>query len=91
MAKPSYDAPAVRYAVQMIEMLGDSDKPLGVAEICKALDLNNNMVFFCIHRDSVAKGVYVVLVFQVLKQVAERQPVPEAEEVLKPQLGPEVT
>jgi IclR family transcriptional regulator, KDG regulon repressor len=45
MAKTSYDVPAVRHAVQLIELLGDSPKPLGVAEICKALDLNNNMVF----------------------------------------------
>jgi IclR family transcriptional regulator, KDG regulon repressor len=45
MAKTSYDAPAVRKAVSLIEMMCESDKPLGVAEISQNLDINSNMVF----------------------------------------------
>jgi len=45
MAKTSYDAPAVRKAVHLIELLCDSDKSLGVSEISQALEINSNMVF----------------------------------------------
>lgn len=45
MAKTSYDAPAARNAIRLIEELCLSDKPLGVREIGRRLDLNSNMVF----------------------------------------------
>ena len=45
MPKTSYDAPAVRKAVFLIELLCESEKPLGVSEISQALDVNSNMVF----------------------------------------------
>lgn len=45
MAKTSYDAPAVRKAVVLIELLCESDKPLGVSEVSQALKINSNMVF----------------------------------------------
>ncbi len=45
MPKTSYDAPAVRKAVLLIELLCESEKPLGVSEISQALDINSNMVF----------------------------------------------
>ncbi len=41
----SYDVPAVSKAIRLIELLCESDKSLGVAEIVRALELNNNMVF----------------------------------------------
>lgn len=45
MAKPNYDAPAVRYAIQLISLLSESRDALGVSEISKALGINKNMVF----------------------------------------------
>lgn len=45
MSKTSYDAPAVRKAVLLIELLCESERSLGVSEISQALDINANMVF----------------------------------------------
>ena len=45
MAKASYDVPALRKALRLIELLCDSDVPLGVSEIGQRLDLNKNMTF----------------------------------------------
>jgi len=45
MAKTSYDVPAVRKALRLIELLCDSDEPLGVTEIGQRLELNKNMTF----------------------------------------------
>lgn len=45
MAKTSYSAPAVHNAIRLVELLAESTQPLGVSEICRALELNNNMVF----------------------------------------------
>ncbi len=41
----AYDVPAVRHAVQLLEVLSESNTPLGVSEISRKLDLNKNMVF----------------------------------------------
>ena len=49
MAKATYDAPAVRKAIAVIELLCESTHPLGVTEICQSLELNNNMVFRLLH------------------------------------------
>jgi DNA-binding IclR family transcriptional regulator len=43
--KASYDVPAVRYAIRLLELLSESNEPLGVSEISKKLKLNKNMVF----------------------------------------------
>ncbi len=45
MAQTSYDVPAVRKAIRLIELLCESEHPLGVSEIGHRLDLNKNMVF----------------------------------------------
>ena len=45
MAKSSYDAPAARNAVRVIELLCESERPLGVREVARRLELNSNMVF----------------------------------------------
>jgi IclR family transcriptional regulator, KDG regulon repressor len=41
----SYDAPAVRNAVCVIELLCESEQSLGVTELKQALGINNNMLF----------------------------------------------
>lgn len=43
--KASYDAPAARNAVKLLEFLCGSEQPLGGREIARHLDLNSNMVF----------------------------------------------
>lgn len=48
-AKPSYDVPAVRKLILLIELLCEGLKPLGLTEICNATGLNNNMVFRLLH------------------------------------------
>jgi DNA-binding IclR family transcriptional regulator len=40
-----YDVPAVRKAIRLIKLLCESDQPLGVSEISRALDINKNMTF----------------------------------------------
>jgi IclR family transcriptional regulator, KDG regulon repressor len=45
MAKSSYDVPAVRKAIRLLELLCESPEPLGITEIGRRLDLNKNMVF----------------------------------------------
>jgi DNA-binding IclR family transcriptional regulator len=45
MAKTSYDVPAIRKGIRVIELLCDSHVPLGVTEIAQKLGLNTNMVF----------------------------------------------
>jgi len=45
MSGREYDAPAVRKAILLIELLCDSSQPLGVSEISQRLDINKNMVF----------------------------------------------
>jgi DNA-binding IclR family transcriptional regulator len=45
MAKPSYDVPAVRHAIRLLEVLGDSRQPLGVSEITRAIGSNKNMIY----------------------------------------------
>jgi DNA-binding IclR family transcriptional regulator len=45
MTTPSYDVPAVRKAIRLLELLSCSPRPLGIAEISRALGLNTNMVF----------------------------------------------
>jgi DNA-binding IclR family transcriptional regulator len=41
----SYNMPAVRNALRLIELLSDVPQPLGVSEISQKLKLNKNMVF----------------------------------------------
>jgi IclR family KDG regulon transcriptional repressor len=45
MSKREYDAPAVRKAIALIELLCESSQPLGISEIGERLELNKNMVF----------------------------------------------
>ncbi len=45
MAKTSYDVPAVRKALRLIELLCESEEPLGVSDIGQRLKLNKNMTF----------------------------------------------
>ena len=45
MAKASYDVPAVRKAIRLLEVLCDSPRAMGVSELAQKLDLNKNMVF----------------------------------------------
>lgn len=45
MAATSYDAPAVRKALKLIELLSRSDTAMGISEISRELDINRNMVF----------------------------------------------
>jgi IclR family acetate operon transcriptional repressor len=45
MAKTSYDVPAVRKALRLIELLCEKEEPLGVSEIGQLLGLNKNMTF----------------------------------------------
>lgn len=45
MTKPNYDAPALRNAITLIEVLADSELPMGVSDICKATGINSNMAF----------------------------------------------
>jgi DNA-binding IclR family transcriptional regulator len=42
---PSYDAPAARLALMLVEVLCASDQPLGVAELARRLGSNPNMTF----------------------------------------------
>jgi DNA-binding IclR family transcriptional regulator len=44
MAAKSYESPAVRKAINLIELLCDQDRPLGLTEISQELDLNKHMV-----------------------------------------------
>ncbi len=41
----TYDAPALRKGVGVIEVLCESDQPLGVTELCDRLDINKHMMF----------------------------------------------
>ena len=45
MAKASYDVPAVRKAIRLLEVLCDSPRAMGVSELAQQLDMNKNMVF----------------------------------------------
>lgn len=45
MTDNNYDVPSIRKAIRLIRLLCDSDKPLGVSEISRALDINKNMAF----------------------------------------------
>jgi DNA-binding IclR family transcriptional regulator len=45
MVKASYDVPAVRHAIRLLEVLSEANCAMGVSEISKKLDLNKNMVF----------------------------------------------
>lgn len=45
MAKASYDVPAVRKAIRLLEVLCDAPRPMGVSELAQQLKLNKNMVF----------------------------------------------
>jgi len=45
MTKASYDVPAVRHAIRLLEVLGDSRHPLGVSEIARAIGSNKNMTY----------------------------------------------
>lgn len=45
MTKASYDVPAVRHAIRLLEVLGGSRHPLGVSEIARAIDSNKNMTY----------------------------------------------
>ncbi|MEA1950705.1 MAG: IclR family transcriptional regulator [Planctomycetota bacterium] len=42
--KSSYDAPALRKGIRLLELICESSKPLSVAEISRRLDLNKHMV-----------------------------------------------
>lgn len=44
-AGPSYDAPAARLAIQLVEVLCASEQPLGVGELARRLNSNTNMTF----------------------------------------------
>jgi DNA-binding IclR family transcriptional regulator len=43
--KPTYDAPAARMVVRLIETLCASDNPLGVTDLVQRLGASANMVF----------------------------------------------
>ncbi|MCL1920248.1 MAG: IclR family transcriptional regulator [Kiritimatiellaeota bacterium] len=43
--KPTYDAPAARMVIRLVEVLCESEVPLGVTELCQRLGSNANMVF----------------------------------------------
>ena len=45
----SYEAPAARLAIRLIECLSASEQPLGVGELARRLESNNNMVFRLLH------------------------------------------
>lgn len=45
MTERSYDVPAVRKAISLIELLCESARPMGISEISQRLELNKNMVF----------------------------------------------
>ena len=45
MANTSYNAPAARNAIIIVERLCQSETPIGVREICRQTGLNPNMVF----------------------------------------------
>lgn len=47
--KASYDVPAVRKLIPLIELLCESSKPLSLTEICKSIEATNNMVFRLLH------------------------------------------
>lgn len=47
--KPTYDAPAARMVVRLIQVLSASEKPLGVTELVQRLHSNANMVFRLLH------------------------------------------
>jgi DNA-binding IclR family transcriptional regulator len=46
---PSYDAPAARLAVRLVEALCISDQPMGVSELARKIDSNPNMTFRLLH------------------------------------------
>jgi DNA-binding IclR family transcriptional regulator len=48
-SKPTYDAPAARMVIRLIEELCASDKPLGVTDLVQRLNSNANMVFRLLH------------------------------------------
>ena len=48
-AKPSYDAPAARTVVRLLEALCASENPLGVTELVQRLGASANMVFRLLH------------------------------------------
>lgn len=45
MASTSYDVPAARKTLRLLELLSISLRPLGIAEISRTLGLNTNMVY----------------------------------------------
>lgn len=45
MSERTYDVPAVRKAIGLIELLCESSRPLGITEISQRLGSNKNMVF----------------------------------------------
>ena len=45
----AYEAPPVRKAVRLIELLCDCDRTLGVSHIGERLGINKNMVFRILH------------------------------------------
>ena len=45
MAKASYDVPAVRKAIRLLEVLCDTPRAMGVTELAQQLEMNKNMVF----------------------------------------------
>lgn len=45
LRKPKYDAPAVRTAVRIIEVLSTAREPLGVSEISRAIDQNKSLTY----------------------------------------------
>lgn len=48
-SKPTYDAPAARMVVRLLQVLCASEKPLGVTELVQRLKSNPNMVFRLLH------------------------------------------
>ncbi|MEI6646150.1 MAG: IclR family transcriptional regulator [bacterium] len=49
VSKPTYDAPAARMVIRLIEELCNSEEPLGVTELVQRLKSNANMVFRLLH------------------------------------------
>ena len=45
VTKTSYDVPAVRKAIRVISLLCETDTPLGVSDISRAVGINKNMAF----------------------------------------------
>ncbi|HEY3379167.1 MAG TPA: IclR family transcriptional regulator [Armatimonadota bacterium] len=45
MADTSYDVPAVRKAIGLLTLLSQTETPLGVSEVSRALGINKNMAF----------------------------------------------